>query len=272
MSLAEVSVIIPCHRCTGTIARAVASVDAQTLKPAELILVDDCSGDDTLETLGIIQQAYGEKWIKIISPEENRGCGGARNVGWSIATQPYVAFLDADDVWVLHKVEIQFSWMRNHPDVLYTGHQVTVLAGNNKKPADITGQPEFERVYAWRLLFSNQMSAISIMAKRDMPYRYASDGRPRTEDYLLSCQICLDGIPIYRCTEKLAAVYKPIYGAGGLSQNLWSMEKSELSVYNDLYKEKRLGLLSLLVLQAWSLLKHMRRIMIVHIFRYKRKR
>jgi glycosyltransferase involved in cell wall biosynthesis len=272
MSLAEISVIIPCYRCADTIARAVASVDAQTMKAAELILVDDCSGDDTLETLRVIQQAYGEKWIKIISHDENMGCGGARNIGWGIATQPYVAFLDADDVWVPHKVEIQYNWMRKHPHVPYTGHPVSVISGDNKQPADIIGQPEFERVNARRLLFSNQFSAISIMAKRDMPYRYASDGRRRTEDYLLSCQICLDGNPIYRCTEKLAAVHKPIFGAGGLSQDLWAMEKSELSVYSDLYKEKRLNLPSMLVVQAWSLLKYMRRIVIVHIFRHKRKR
>ncbi len=215
MPLADLSVIIPCYRCADTIERAVASVDAQTLRPAELILVDDCSGDETLETLRVIQQAYGEEWIKIISPDENIGCGGARNVGWSIATQPYVAFLDADDVWVPQKIEIQYGWMQKHPDVLYTGHPVDVIAGDDKQPTDIIGQPEFERVYSWRLLLSNQFAAASIMAKRDMPYRYASDGRRRTEDYLLSCQICLDGIPIYRCTEKLGALHKPSFGAGG---------------------------------------------------------
>ena len=269
MPLAEVSAIIPCYRCTDTIARAVASVDAQTLRPAELILVDDCSGDDTLETLRAVQQAYGESWIKIISPDENVGCGGARNIGWGIATQPYVAFLDADDAWAPQKIEIQYSWMRNHPDVMYTGHPVSVLDGNNKKPADITGQPEFERVYARRLVFFNAFAAASIIAKRDMPYRYASDGRRRTEDYLLSCQLCLDGNPIYVCTEKLGALYKPHFGAGGLSQDLWLMEKSELGVYRKLYEEKRLSLLSMLLTQAWSLLKYIRRILIVYIFRDK---
>jgi glycosyltransferase involved in cell wall biosynthesis len=272
MSLAELSVIIPCYRCADTIERAVASVDAQTLRPAELILVDDCSGDDTLETLRVIQQAYGEKWIKIISPDENKGCGGARNIGWSIATQPYVAFLDADDVWVPHKVEIQFNWMRNHPDVLYTGHPVSVLADNSAQPPDITGQPDFKRMHGSRLLLSNnQVAASSIMAKRDMPYRYAA-GRRRTEDYLLSCQICLDGHSIYRCTEKLAAFYKAPFGAGGLSEDLWLMEKSELSVYRDLHREKRLNLLGMLFTQAWSLLRYTRRIAIVHIFRSKRKK
>jgi glycosyltransferase involved in cell wall biosynthesis len=269
MSLAELSVIIPCYRCADSIQRAVASVDAQTLRPTEVILVDDCSGDDTQKTLRVIQRAYGEKWITVISLEENKGCGSARNIGWDIATQPYVAFLDADDIWLPQKIEIQFNWMLNHPDVLYTGHLAIVLADNNAQPAAITKQPEFERVHALRLLTVNQFAAASIIAKRDMPYRYASDGRRRTEDYLLSCQLCLDGNPIYVCTEKLGALYKPHFGAGGLSQDLWLMEKSELSVYRKLYEEKRLSLLSMLLTQAWSLLKYIRRIVIVYILRYK---
>ncbi len=272
MSVAELSVIVPCYRCADTIKRAVASVDAQTLKPAELILVDDCSGDDTLEILQVIQQAYGEQWIKVICAEENLGCGGARNIGWSIATQPYVAFLDADDVWVPQKVEIRFNWMRNHPDVLYTGHPIGVLAKGHFKPPDTNGQPEFRRVHWLRLLLSNQMAAASIMAKRDMPYRYASDGRRRTEDYLLSCEICLDGNPIYRCPEELGFYYKAPFGAGGLSGDLWLMEKSELGMYRELYGEKRLNGFSMLVVQAWSLLKYFRRVVIVQLVRFSKNR
>ena len=82
---------------------------------------------------------------------------------------------------------------------------------------------------------------------------------------MLSCQICLDGNPIYRCTENLGAFYKRGFGVGGLSQDLLLMEKSELSIFRDLYKQKRLSLLSMLVVQAWSLLKYMRRIIIVRI-------
>ena len=55
---APVSVIIPCFRCTKTIARALASVAAQTLRPAEVILVDDASGDGTRAVLHELQAYY----------------------------------------------------------------------------------------------------------------------------------------------------------------------------------------------------------------------
>ena len=270
MSFAELSVIIPCYRCSDTIERAVASVDRQTLRPRELILVDDCSGDGTLTVLQAIQQAYGEQWVKIIALEKNIGCGGARNEGWSRATQPYVAFLDADDVWVTQKVEIQLTWMKNHPDAIYTGHPANVLAEDHLRPANITGRPDFKRVHWLRLLLSNRFAAASIMAKRDIAYRYAPDGRRRTEDYLLSCEICLDGHPVYRCGEYLGAYHKPPFGVGGLSEDLWLMEKSELGIFKYLYRKKRLGLPTMLLAQSFSLIKYCRRVVIVALLKARR--
>ena len=270
MSLAELSVIIPCYRCADTIERAASSVDTQSLRPAELILVDDCSGDGTLKTLQSIQQTYGEKWVKIIALGENIGCGRARNKGWDIATQPYIAFLDADDVWVKRKVEIQLNWMKSHPDVIYTGHPANVLTEDHFRPADLIGKPAFKRVHWLHLLLSNRFAAASIMAKRDMNYRYAPDGRRRTEDYLLSCEICLDGHSIYRCTEYLGAYHKAPFGAGGLSEDLWLMEKSELGIYKYLYMKKSLGLFTMLLAQIFSLVKYFRRVMIVALLRARK--
>ena len=263
MSLAKLSAIIPCYQCEDTIAKAVASVDAQTMRPKELILVDDCSGDGTSAALKAAQLTYGEEWIKVVFLEKNLGCGGARNKGWDVATQPYVAFLDADDIWDPQKIETQLGWMHSHPDVLYTGHPFRVTAHNNDyQPIYFTRQPVFKRVQSLRLLLSNQFAASSIMAKRELPYRYAF-GRRRTEDYLLSCQMCLDGNAIYRCDQELGAHFKAVYGEGGLSDDLWLMEKSELSVYRDLYRAQRLNLISLSFLYAWSLIRHVRRFFIV---------
>ncbi|HEX7588324.1 MAG TPA: glycosyltransferase, partial [Anaerolineae bacterium] len=67
MIQASVSVVIPCYRCAENIARAVESVVRQTLSPAEVILVDDGSGDDTLATLRALQTRYGLAWIKVIA-------------------------------------------------------------------------------------------------------------------------------------------------------------------------------------------------------------
>ena len=91
-----VSVIIPCYRCADTIERAVESVALQTSPPQEIFLVEDCSDDTgkTLQTLQRLKQIYQDKFeINIIVLKTNNGPGGARNAGWSEATQPYLAFL-----------------------------------------------------------------------------------------------------------------------------------------------------------------------------------
>ena len=98
--------VVPCYRCAATIERAIASVAAQTQRPQEVILVDDASGDETLQQLYSLQSQYGE-WIKVVALTTNVGAASARNAGWNVATQPYIAFLDSDDAWHPQKVAIQ---------------------------------------------------------------------------------------------------------------------------------------------------------------------
>ena len=111
-----VSVIIPCYRCADTIKRALGSVIAQTLPPEEIILIDDFSNDDgvTLTTLNYLRQMHQKTSIKIVLLDKNSGPGSARNAGWKEASQPYLAFLDADDSWHPKKLEIQYQWMVAH--------------------------------------------------------------------------------------------------------------------------------------------------------------
>src|SRR6185369_14935384 len=109
-------------RCAGTIERAVRSVAGQSRRPAELILVDDASGDGTGALLEGLRSRYGPDWIRIITLERNQGPGTARNVGWDAATSTYIAFLDADDAWHPRKIEIQCAWMDSHPEFAVTGH------------------------------------------------------------------------------------------------------------------------------------------------------
>lgn len=187
---ASVSVVIPCFRCSGTIERAVESVFKQTLRPYEVILVEDCSGDQTLSKLYEIKERYPEGWIKVVALEKNGGPGTARNKGWDLSRQEYIAFLDADDSWHPQKVEIQYQWMVEHPEAVLTGHGCDF-----RKEGDFVGdfsfseKREVDRVYRRRLLMSNQFPTRSVMLKKDLSYRF-KDGKRYCEDYLLWLQIC----------------------------------------------------------------------------------
>src|SRR5437879_2701049 len=132
--MAEVSAVVPCYRCAPTIRRAVESVARQTVRPFELILVDDASADSTAAELSRLKCELGD-WVRIVSLDENRGAAGARNAGWELARGKYVAFLDADDTWLPTKIERQLAFMEAHPEFVLSGHRVT-YGGPGQSAAD----------------------------------------------------------------------------------------------------------------------------------------
>ena len=260
-SQASVSVVIPCLNCEGTIRRAVTSVVEQTWQPTEVILVvDNGSIDQTLSRLREIGASFEPSWIKVIEIGDNRGPSIARNTGWNVATQPYLTFLDADDAWQPRKVEIQLKYMQAHPEVAITGHRLHWLREGEKlnPPPD---QYIIKPVTKWMMLASNRLSTSTVMLKRDLDVRFAPAKR-HSEDYLLWLRIISSGYKAEFIDLDLAYRYKAPYGMGGLSGQLWAMEKGELDTYQTLCNENMISLHALLVLSAFSIVKYIRRVMI----------
>jgi glycosyltransferase involved in cell wall biosynthesis len=258
---------MPCYRCTGTIDRAVASVTAQSLRPAEIILVDDASGDGTLERLRALASEYEAGWIRIIALPENRGAADARNSGWQAATQPYVAFLDSDDAWHPRKIELQYGFMANNPDVALCAHRHEKLDAPHV-PDDTIGDFAAEPVSKTSLLMSNNFFAPTMMMlKRDLPQRFLA-GRRHVDDHLLWLQIVCAGLRFVRLSAKLAYTYKQPYGESGLSGQLWQMEKAELANYWILRRDGCIRLPVALALSAYSLAKYARRVALAGMRRF----
>lgn len=261
-AIAPVSVVVPCYRCAATLERAVASVVQQTLRPAQLILVDDASGDGTWQMLQTIQARHGE-WVKTIALPANAGAASARNIGWNAATQPFVAFLDADDAWHPRKIEIQYGYMQQHPDVVLSGHLCRQLPENsNDAPAwDVVSMGE--QTITWpRLLLRHQFVTPSVMLRREIAMRF-SEGMRYMEDHRLWLEIVGAPLRTVKLQVELAAVYKPVYGASGLSANMWDMEKGELANYRYFYVLGKLSWMQLILLQSYSWVKFLRRMVIV---------
>ena len=107
-----VSVITPTYNCSKYIDKTIESVQRQTYKNWEMIIVDDCSEDDTENIVD--EYAKNDKRIKYYRLKENSGAAIARTKAMEIANGEYMAFLDSDDLWVSHKLEKQIEFMKNN--------------------------------------------------------------------------------------------------------------------------------------------------------------
>jgi len=107
-----VSVVIPAYNAEATVTQAVRSVLKQTAGDLEVVIVDDGSSDGTRAVVGAIDDLR----VRLVV-QENGGAAAARNAGIAAATGRYVAFLDADDLWLAHKLERQLRFLSAHPDV-----------------------------------------------------------------------------------------------------------------------------------------------------------
>ena len=256
-NVVPVTVIIPCYRCASTIQRAIESVIDQTQKPKEIILIDDASNDETLAVLREFEQQHPD-WIKVIALAENQGAASARNAGWAVASQPYIALLDSDDSWHPQKIEIQYAYMKAHPEVVLCGHSYYFL--DDTLPPFL---PKDARcIGKAKLLLSNPFVTPSVMFRSSIPFRFMS-GQRYVDDHLLWMQIALADLKVVKLMLPLVKIYKGLYGETGLSSHLWAMELSELKNHVHLYNTQCIGLSALIFLEAFSLIKFLRRLVIV---------
>jgi len=256
--LAPVSVIIPCFRCGDTIARALDSVLTQTRPVAEIILVDDASGDNTTDILVDLAKNDAQR-IRVITLLNNRGPGGARNAAWEVATQPWLAFLDADDAWHSKKIELQFGWLEQQSDIVLCAHE-SMLWNTVHCLSSPAWLPPF-KLAAYPMLLTNPIPTRSVILRKDLPYRFGVN--MRSEDLLLWLTLAFSGQKLWKLPLPLAFTFRPEFSPGGYSGNLIEHEKCELSVFKALYDSRILSLPIFLAASLFSLIKFFRRYLIV---------
>ena len=107
----RISVIIPAYNAASTLAECLESVARQSVRPFEVILVDDGSTDNTRRVAAKFEAKFT---LRIVS-QANSGLGKARNAGMAAATGDAYAFLDADDVWLPGKLEQGMKGLLKYP-------------------------------------------------------------------------------------------------------------------------------------------------------------
>lgn len=112
-----ISVITPTYNCAKFIGETIESVQAQTYKKWEMIIVDDCSTDNTKEIVALYEK--NDERIKYHCLGKNSGAAIARTEAMKIAQGEYMAFLDSDDIWVKDKLKKQLTFMQKN-DVAFS--------------------------------------------------------------------------------------------------------------------------------------------------------
>jgi teichuronic acid biosynthesis glycosyltransferase TuaG len=105
-----VSIIVPVYNAASYIEKTIEMVRQQTYSDWELILVDDASTD---ESAAVIRRMFSEGDIRLIQKSRNGGAAAARNTGLAAARGRYIAFLDADDVWMPDKLTRELAFMKD---------------------------------------------------------------------------------------------------------------------------------------------------------------
>lgn len=162
----KISIIVPVYNAMNTIIRCVSSLLNQTYRDLEIILINDASTDDTFDRLIELERLDPER-ILIINSDENRGPGGARNIGLSYATGEYIGFVDSDDYVdssffekLLHEmitgdhdmVDCGFYNEKNDMAILHTGRSTRGKLNDDQRSELIVSGG-----YLWSRLFRREL-------------------------------------------------------------------------------------------------------------------
>ena len=169
----SVSVVIPAYNAGQYIRAAIESVLAQTRPADEVIVVNDGSKDNTLDVL----RGYGDR-IRVVD-QANAGPPRARNAGLAAVRGEFVAFLDADDVWLPSKLSAQVGHLRAHPDVgtVFTRWQVWpadadgVFRISAVSPLPVVGGPVVAERSGWmytKLLLECHLLTTTVMMRSSL--------------------------------------------------------------------------------------------------------
>jgi glycosyltransferase involved in cell wall biosynthesis len=130
-----VSVIVAVRNGAAYLSEALGSIHAQTLPPAELLVVDGASSDSSVSV------AESFPGVRVVN-QQGTGLAGARNQGLALARQPYVAFLDHDDRWLPDKLALQVGLLEREPALGYCICQLRFLSAQGESivpPANRAG-------------------------------------------------------------------------------------------------------------------------------------
>lgn len=212
-----VSILMAAYNAEKTIGFSIESVLAQTYKNWELLIINDCSTDNTLT----IAESYADSRIHIYSNEINSGVSLSRKRGLDAASGDWIAILDSDDLWTPDKLEKQIALAESKDaELIFTG---SVFIKDDGTP--IEWQLHVPETLTYRkLLKQNLISNSSALVRTDLYRAHYVIGDNMHEDFAVWLGILKTGIVAYGIDEPLL-----IYRIGN---NTKSSDKKKSALMN----------------------------------------
>ena len=229
-----VSIITPCYNSADYIADTIKSVIAQTYQDWEMIIVDDCSTDNSLDI--IEDYAKYDSRIKVLRTEKSSGSPVApRNLAIQKASGRYIAFLDSDDIWLPTKIESQLDVFKRHDDaaVVFSYYEKVNEAGERSgriiRSAD--------KVTYRQLLKGNVIGCLTGIYDTDKVGKIVLEHQGH-EDYIMWLSILRKGFSA-RNTNDVQALYR--VRSNSVSANKLKALTWQWHIYRD---SEKLGVVS----------------------------
>jgi teichuronic acid biosynthesis glycosyltransferase TuaG len=220
-----VSIITPVFNSERFIEETIDSVLGQTCVNWELILVDDCSTDQTPELIKNYIQM--DKRIRYIRLERNMGAAAARNRGLEAASGRYVAFIDADDLWMPDKLIKQLTLMKEK-NVGFTFTAIEMIDENDNI---VKAKRAVVPVIDYKFLLSNTMIACSsVVLDREMTGKFQMPDVRKGQDFATWLMLLRGGLLAYGIDRTLVR-YRLVNGS--ISSNKFGALKRTWKIYRE---------------------------------------
>jgi glycosyltransferase involved in cell wall biosynthesis len=245
MAVNSVSVVVPHYNRPDLVREALLSIREQTLKPAEVLLVDDNSSLENRDRLRDLSSL-----ATILSTPKIIGTSGARNFGAQQAKGEWLAFLDDDDAWLPDKQERQIRYLEAHPNVEALGGGMTMVTPDGRR--EYWGDTYTHRLTLASALCYTASMAQALMIRRDVFFELGGfDSRMRyLEDYEFGIRLLASAHETHFLGEPLF-----VYHRGGRQQlslqwvKMFSAETKILNMHASLAR-REFGPLGALRLKA----------------------
>lgn len=196
-----ISIVIPVYNSEKFLGETMKTVKEQTYKNWEIILVNDCSKDNSENIIKKYEKE--DKRIKLINLKENSGAAIARNTGIENAKGKYIAFLDADDLWKKEKLEKQINFMKEKDCAFsFTGYEFADESGKgNGKVVKVPNKINYKQA-----LKNTTISTITVMLNIDKLGKdlIKMPNQRRGQDTATWWKILKDGNIAYGLNENLS--------------------------------------------------------------------